>query len=44
MLSFKDRQIAVQMLEIDLLSELSISTFSSDELYDMEIKITQKLA
>ena len=43
MLSFKDRQIAVQMLEIDLLSELSISTFSSDELYDMEIKNTQKL-
>ncbi|WP_394236945.1 ArsR family transcriptional regulator [Niallia oryzisoli] len=43
MLRFKDRQIAVQILEMDLFSSMTISSFSSDEIYDMEIKNTQKL-
>jgi len=43
MLRFKDRQIAVQIFEVDLFSSLSISSFSSDEMYNMEIKNTQKL-
>lgn len=43
MLLFKDRQIAVQMIEIDTMSGLSKNMYSSDEIYNKEIQITQKL-
>lgn len=43
MLRFKDRQIAVQIFDIDAPSELSKSAFSSDEIYTIKIKNTQKL-
>lgn len=43
MLHFKDRQIAVQMFEFDYLSHLTKPTYASDEIYNIEINITQKL-
>lgn len=43
MLRFKDTQIAVQMLEIDPFRELADGAFSTDELYNAEIKTTEKL-
>lgn len=43
MLRFKDTQIAVQMFEIDPFFGLSKGMYSSDEIYNIEIKTTQKL-
>lgn len=43
MLRFKDRQIAVQMFELDTLSDIPKDTYSSDEIYNIEIKHTQRL-
>lgn len=43
MLQFKDTQIAVQMMEIDSFKGLTSGTFSTDELYNLEIKSTEKL-
>ncbi len=42
MLQIQDRQIAVQMVEVDTLSEWSNTAFSSDEVYDVEMKNIQK--
>lgn len=42
MLRMQDRQIAVQMVEVDTFSEWSNTAFSSDELYDVEMKNTHK--
>ncbi|MED4585038.1 ArsR family transcriptional regulator [Brevibacillus choshinensis] len=43
MLLFKERQIAVQLLESVTLSGLAIDLYSSDEYYHKELQITQKL-
>ncbi|MGE7917613.1 ArsR family transcriptional regulator [Viridibacillus sp. NPDC093762] len=43
MLIFKNRQIAVQLFEVAVLTGLSMDMYSSDELYQKEIQITQKL-
>ncbi|MBB3868637.1 putative transcriptional regulator [Parageobacillus toebii NBRC 107807] len=43
MLRFQDAQIAVQMIEVDSLSAISSETFSTDEIYKMEMKVTEKL-
>lgn len=43
MLLFKNRQIAVQMFEINNMFGLSKNMYSSDEIYNKEIQITQKL-
>jgi hypothetical protein len=43
MLHFKESQIAVQMLEIDSYVGIAKETFSTDEIYKMEIRITEKL-
>ncbi|KQL32758.1 transcriptional regulator [Bacillus sp. FJAT-25509] len=43
LLHFKTRQIGVQMFEIDILSGLSNNMYSSDEIYNKEIQIIQKL-
>ncbi|WP_255367794.1 ArsR family transcriptional regulator [Psychrobacillus sp. OK032] len=40
---FKDTQIAVQMIEFDSFSSLTKDTFSTDEIYKIEIKMTEKL-
>lgn len=42
-LHFKDTQIAVQMIEFDSFSSLTKDTFSTDEIYKIEIKMTEKL-
>ncbi|WNC16181.1 ArsR family transcriptional regulator [Brevibacillus brevis] len=43
MLHFKDTQIAVQMLEVDLFRELAGGTFATDEWQNAEIRTTEKL-
>lgn len=43
MLLFKNKQIAVQMFEINNMFGLSKNMYSSDEIYNKEIQITQKL-
>lgn len=43
MLRFQDAQIAVQMMEVDSLFAISNETFSTDEIYKMEMKVTEKL-
>lgn len=43
MLHFKDTQIAVLMIEIDSFNGLAKETFSTDELYNLEIKLTERL-
>jgi hypothetical protein len=43
MLRFQDAQIAVQMIEVDSLFAISNETFSTDEIYKMEMKVTEKL-
>lgn len=43
MLHFKDSQIAVQMIEVDSFLGLATDTFSTDEIYKIEIKIREKL-
>lgn len=40
---FKDAQIAVQIIEFDSFSSLTKDTFSTDEIYKVEIKMTEKL-
>lgn len=40
---FKERQIAVQLLEIVTLSGLAMDMYSSDEYYHKELQVTQKL-
>ncbi|MFB5087826.1 ArsR family transcriptional regulator [Psychrobacillus sp. PGGUH221] len=42
-LHFKETQIAVQMIEFDSFSSLTKDTFSTDEIYKIEIKMTEKL-
>lgn len=42
-LHFKDSQIAVQMIEFDSFSSLTKDTYSTDEIYKIEIKMTEKL-
>ncbi|KXH86742.1 transcriptional regulator [Sporosarcina sp. HYO08] len=42
-LHFKDSQIAVQMIEFDSFASLTKDTFSTDEIYKIEIKLTEKL-
>jgi ribosomal protein S25 len=43
MLHFKESQIAVQMIEIDSYFGLAKDTFSTDEIYKIEIKMAEKL-
>ncbi|WP_047154827.1 hypothetical protein [Aneurinibacillus tyrosinisolvens] len=43
MLHFKESQIAVQMIEIDSYVGMAKDTFSTDEIYKIEIKIAEKL-
>jgi DNA-binding transcriptional ArsR family regulator len=43
MLDIQDAQIAVQMMEVDSLSTVAMETFSTDEIYKMEMKVTEKL-
>ncbi|MGP3562275.1 ArsR family transcriptional regulator [Geobacillus sp. BK01] len=43
MLRVQDAQIAVQMIEVDSMTATSPETFSSDEIYKMELKTTEKL-
>ncbi|MGG6437712.1 winged helix-turn-helix domain-containing protein [Saccharococcus caldoxylosilyticus] len=43
MLDIQNAQIAVQMMEVDSLSALNTEAFSTDEIYKMEMKVTEKL-
>jgi hypothetical protein len=43
MLHFRDTQIAVQMIEVDSFAGLAKETFSTDEIFKMEMKVTEKL-
>ncbi|UOF91316.1 ArsR family transcriptional regulator [Fodinisporobacter ferrooxydans] len=43
MLRFKDSQIAVQMILVDSFFGMAKDSFSTDEIYKMEMKVTEKL-
>ncbi|WP_445613200.1 ArsR family transcriptional regulator [Geobacillus sp. YF-1] len=43
MLQAQDAQIAVQMIEVDAMQAVSPETFSTDDMYRLEMKTTEKL-